>query len=166
MLVAGHADRRTPLTTHTNPPHTPHAPRNKILTTHITRHATNQDFLERLQPMPNDVQRSFHLMRELDKDAADLQPCVRLPFVFWICCIGVRPGAVGVFFLCPDMVVDDEAARQPNRIVHIRRVKRRGVVPDQKMSIHTWMFFLAGGWRSWRSAFWRRPSSGSRYTKG
>lgn len=37
---------------------------------------TKQDFLERLQPMPNDVQRSFHLMRELDKDAAELQPYV------------------------------------------------------------------------------------------
>lgn len=31
-----------------------------------------QDFLERLQPLPNDIQRSFHLMRELDKDATEL----------------------------------------------------------------------------------------------
>lgn len=39
-------------------------------------HPSKQDFLERLQPLPNDVQRSFHLMRELDKDAADLHPYV------------------------------------------------------------------------------------------
>jgi len=33
---------------------------------------SNKDFLERLQPLPNDIQRSFHLMRELDKDATEL----------------------------------------------------------------------------------------------
>ncbi|GAB5036925.1 sgf29 tudor-like domain protein, partial [Nannochloropsis oceanica] len=31
-----------------------------------------EDFLERLQPLPNDIQRSFHLMRELDKDSTEL----------------------------------------------------------------------------------------------
>ncbi|EWM21243.1 SGF29 tudor-like domain protein [Nannochloropsis gaditana] len=36
-----------------------------------------EDFLERLQPLPNDIQRSFHLMRELDKDATELHVRLR-----------------------------------------------------------------------------------------
>lgn len=51
--------------------------------------------------MPNDVQRSFHLMRELDKDGAELQPCVCLNVFVVVVCVCVflfPPSTIGLFF--------------------------------------------------------------------